>query len=53
MTEQQQKQREDERRQEADKIVRSAFRLYNAGIITAHELDQLANRIETKIKVII
>ena len=38
------------RREEADKIVKSAFRLYNAGIITAHELDKLADRIEDKLK---
>lgn len=41
------------RREEADKIATAAIRLYNAGIITGHELDKLATRIEEKLKVII
>lgn len=41
------------RREQADKIVTAVIRLYNAGIITGHEVDQLANRIEEKLKITI
>lgn len=43
-------QQNQKKREQADKIVKSAFILYNAGIITGAELDQLADRIEDKLK---